>query len=215
MRIRVVGYIAILFSVHQACAEPFIPFHLADAYYHWSEPIIGVASAIKIVKHPGAGSYYYWSHFFTFANSGQFGSGNERFGYMGLQTGAFESGSKDQAIFSVWNGLEASGANCTPFAGEGVGYKCTLPLTIIPGNNYELQARRLEDWRAGEFWQAKIRASPNEEWQVIGTIRSPANSGAVVSSVLFSEYYGPCAKNASVVISKKDVQISSGQISSP
>jgi len=190
MKRSIMGCALVLLFPILAGAEPFIPFHLADVLYRWSEPVSAVGSTFVVMKHPGSGSRYYWSHFFSFSNSGPFGSDNERFAYMGLQTGEFANGSENQAIFSVWNGVEASGANCARFSGEGVGYRCTIPMMIAPGKRYEFEARLLGEGGLGDLWQARVRSAPEGEWQIIGSIRSPANSGPIVSSVIFHEYYG-------------------------
>lgn len=171
-----------LAATNVSFATSVMPAHLMDAIYYWPQPAYETEVNMKIINDPGATSYYYWSYFFSFANST---SSNSRYGYTGLQT----VGNGKVAIFSIWNALAAQGSNCTPFGGEGIGYHCYVNLNFVRGHTYHFRVWRLSSDNTGDWWGSFVSDTADNIETAIGFIKSPPNSGLITQSNIFVEYY--------------------------
>jgi len=133
----------------------------------------------------------------------------------------------DLAIFSIWNGLGAipgAGAGCTPFGGEGIGYSCRIPITLIAGNKYEISFG-IDVARGPQWWIATIADLTKGTKSVIGSIESNSRIAKASNWNNFIEYWGqsvPCdavgAASAKFYVptsNNPDVEISSPRFSRP
>ena len=176
-------------------SHALVPGHLLDAIYNWPQPVWETDLNLTITTDPGSSSGYYWSHFFVFSNS----SGFSRTGYTGLQT----VGNGKKAIFSIWNAIEANGAGCQPFGGEGTGYQCLINYNFQQGHTYRLRTARLGGDSTGDWWGSWVSDIQVPQQEVtIGLIKSPLNSGLIQTSYLFDEYFLNVANCTSMAYAK-------------
>lgn len=117
-------------------------------------------------------------------------------GYLGLLQ---ENTSANQIVrFSLWNATGAmpgNGASCRPFDGEGIGYTCTLPVTIDTGKFYRVRLWGLNSVNDGQWWGAWLIEKNTQGGlteRYIGKIKVPLAYGQVkLSSITnFVEYWG-------------------------
>ena len=150
-------------------------------------------------------------------------------GYGGIQSGGILADGKisDLAIFSIWNGLGAVpgvGAGCTPFGGEGIGYSCRIPITLIAGNKYEISFG-VDTARGPQWWIASISDLAKGTKSVIGSIETNSSVAKATNWNNFIEYWGqavPCdavgaasAKFYTPTSNNPDVEVSSPRFSRP
>jgi hypothetical protein len=150
-------------------------------------------------------------------------------GYGGIQSkGILADGTiSDLAIFSIWNGLGAipgSGSGCTAFGGEGIGYSCRIPITLIAGNKYEISFG-VDTARGPQWWIATISDLTKGMRSVIGSIETNSKIAKASNWNNFIEYWGqsvPCdavgAASAKFYVptsNNPDVEISSPRFSRP
>jgi hypothetical protein len=150
-------------------------------------------------------------------------------GYGGIQSeGILADGTiSDLAIFSIWNGLGAipgAGAGCTAFGGEGIGYSCRIPITLIAGNKYEISFG-VDTARGPQWWIATISDLTKGTKSVIGSIETNSRIAKASNWNNFIEYWGqsvPCdavgAASAKFYVpssNNPDVEISSPRFSRP
>jgi hypothetical protein len=150
-------------------------------------------------------------------------------GYGGIQSkGILADGTiSDLAIFSIWNGLGAipgAGAGCTAFGGEGTGYSCRIPITLIAGSKYEISFG-VDTARGPQWWIATISDLTKGTKSVIGSIETNSRIAKASNWNNFIEYWGqsvPCdavgAASAKFYVptsNNPDVEISSPRFSRP
>ncbi len=112
-------------------------------------------------------------------------------GYMGLQQG----GGAQQVRFSLWNATDAKGSGCQTFGGEGVGYTCTVPVTIDPAKFYRLRLWRTDASEGGQWWGGwliEADTSGKLKEHTIGYIKVDAKHKEIDLNSIhnFSEYFG-------------------------
>ena len=95
--------------------------------------------------------------------------------------------------FSLWNSQQATaaeGAKCSGFAGEGVGFTCTLDFEFQSQAEYTVRMilTDVED-PAGPWWQGSLIDSTGEE-HVIGQIEGPSGLGLIRGAVSWIEFFG-------------------------
>lgn len=150
-------------------------------------------------------------------------------GYGGIQSGGIlaDGTISDLAIFSIWNGLGAIpgvGAGCTPFGGEGIGYSCRIPITLIAGNKYEISFG-VDTARGPQWWIASISDLAKGTKSVIGSIETNSSVAKATNWNNFIEYWGqavPCdavgaasARFYTPISNNSDVEVSSPRFSRP
>jgi hypothetical protein len=186
-------------------AQAVVPGHLMDAIYNWPVQLWQSDVNMTILSDPGPTSTYYWSHFFVFANSD---SSWSRAGYTGLQT----VGNGKKAIFSIWNGLAASGQTCQPFSGEGVGYQCFIDYDFAVGHTYRLRIWQLASDSTGVWWGGFVSDTATNAETVIGYIKTPSDSGLIKTSFLFDEYFTNVSSCAAMPYAKVEYSNLTGNL---
>jgi len=193
------------------------------SYLDWSGALLSVDSTISQVIQPlEVSPKMYWEAGWHWDNVPDGG-------YGGIQSkGILADGTiSDLAIFSIWNGLGAipgAGAGCTPFGGEGIGYSCRIPITLIAGNKYEISFG-VDAARGPQWWIATISDLTKGTKSVIGSIETNSRIAKASNWNNFIEYWGqsvPCdavgAASAKFYVptsNNPDVEISSPRFSRP
>jgi hypothetical protein len=93
------------------------------------------------------------------------------------------------AIFSIWNAIGAEGDHCGTFGNEGVGLHCQIDYPWIAGVPYQLRVWQISSSALGDWWEGSVTNELTGEETILGKLESPAQSGKIVTSVLFDEYY--------------------------
>lgn len=180
-------------------ATDITPYHLVDVIYSWPSAISNLRFDLRIDVVPGMEHSMFWSHYFQFADTGGPNDGDgARGGYTGFQI----AHGKKIAIFSIWNALRAEGQNCEPFGGEGNGYHCNLKIKYREGRTYQFLVTRESSSESGDWWSSIIVDAATGNTYNIGRILSPPNSGGIVRSYLFSEYFMPLPNCQAIPYSK-------------
>ena len=151
-------------------------------------------------------------------------------GYGGIQArGILADGSSisDLAIFSIWNGISAipgTGAGCRRFDWEGIGFTCSIPISLIAGNKYEITFG-VDQTRGPQWWNAYISDFSNGTKMLIGSIETNSNNARATNWNNFVEYWGPAvpcdavgsasAKFYVPTSSNADVEVSNAKFSRP
>jgi Domain of unknown function (DUF3472) len=193
------------------------------SYLDWSGALLSSSSTISQIIEPlEISPNIYWEagwHWDNVADGG----------YGGIQSKGILADGKvsDLAIFSIWNGLGAipgEGAGCTPFGGEGIGYSCRIPITLVAGNKYEISFG-VDAARGPQWWIATIADLAKGTKNVIGSIETNSHIAKASNWGNFIEYWGqavPCdavgaasAKFHVPTSSNPDVEISSPIFSRP
>jgi hypothetical protein len=193
------------------------------SYLDWSGALLSVDSTISQVIQPlEVSPKMYWEAGWHWDNVPDGG-------YGGIQSkGILADGTiSDLAIFSIWNALGAipgAGAGCTPFGGEGIGYSCRIPITLIAGNKYEISFG-VDAARGPQWWIATISDLTKGTKSVIGSIETISRIAKASNWNNFIEYWGqsvPCdavgAASAKFYVptsNNPDVEISSPRFSRP
>ena len=193
------------------------------SYLDWSGASLSVDSTISQIIQPlEVSPYMYWEAGWHWDNVPDGG-------YGGIQSkGNLADGTiSDLAIFSIWNGLGAipgAGAGCTPFGGEGIGYSCRIPITLIAGNKYEISFG-VDVARGPQWWVATISDLTKGTKNVIGSIETNSRIAKASNWNNFIEYWGqavPCdavgaasAKFYAPTSNNPDVEISAPRFSRP
>ena len=193
------------------------------SYLDWSGALLSVDSTISQIIQPlEVSPQMYWEAGWHWDNVPDGG-------YGGIQSkGILADGIiSDLAIFSIWNGLGAipgAGAGCTPFGGEGIGYSCRIPITLIAGNKYEISFG-VDTARGPQWWIATISDLTKGMRRVIGSIETNSKIAKASNWNNFIEYWGqsvPCdavgAASAKFYVptsNNPDVEISSPRFSRP
>ncbi len=163
------------------------------SYLDWSGALLSSSSKISQVIEPlEISPYTYWEAGWHWDNVPDGG-------YGGIQSkGNLADGRvSDLAIFSIWNGLGAipgEGAGCTPFGGEGIGYSCRIPITLVAGNKYEISFG-VDSARGPQWWTASISDLAKGTKNVIGSIETNSLIAKASNWNNFIEYWGqavPC-----------------------
>lgn len=193
------------------------------SYLDWSGALLSVDSTISQIIQPlEVSPQMYWEAGWHWDNVPDGG-------YGGIQSkGILADGTiSDLAIFSIWNGLGAipgSGSGCTAFGGEGIGYSCRIPITLIAGNKYEISFG-VDTARGPQWWIATISDLTKGMRSVIGSIETNSKIAKASNWNNFIEYWGqsvPCdavgAASAKFYVptsNNPDVEISSPRFSRP
>ena len=193
------------------------------SYLDWSGALLSSSSKISQVIEPlEISPYTYWEAGWHWDNVPDGG-------YGGIQSkGNLADGRvSDLAIFSIWNGLGAipgEGAGCTPFGGEGIGYSCRIPITLVAGNKYEISFG-VDSARGPQWWTATISDLAKGTKNVIGSIETNSLIAKASNWNNFIEYWGqavPCdavgpasAKFYVPTSSNPDIEIHSPKFSRP
>ena len=193
------------------------------SYLDWSGALLSVDSTISQIIQPlEVSPKMYWEAGWHWDNVPDGG-------YGGIQSkGILADGTiSDLAIFSIWNGLGAipgAGAGCTAFGGEGIGYSCRIPITLIAGNKYEISFG-VDVARGPQWWIATISDLTKRTKSVIGSIETNSRIAKASNWNNFIEYWGqsvPCdavgAASAKFYVptsNNPDVEISSPRFSRP
>ena len=193
------------------------------SYLDWSGALLSVDSTISQIIQPlEVSPQMYWEAGWHWDNVPDGG-------YGGIQSkGILADGTiSDLAIFSIWNALGAipgAGAGCTPFGGEGIGYSCRTPITLIAGNKYKIRFG-VDTARGPQWWIATISDLTKGTTSVIGSIETNSKIAKATNWNNFIEYWGqavPCdavgAASAKFYVptsNNPDVEISSPRFSRP
>jgi len=193
------------------------------SYLDWSGALLSVDSTISQIIQPlEVSPKMYWEAGWHWDNVSDGG-------YGGIQSkGILADGTiSDLAIFSIWNGLGAiagAGAGCTAFGGEGIGYSCRIPITLIAGNKYEISFG-VDATRGPQWWIATISDLTKGTKSVIGSIETNSRIAKASNWNNFIEYWGqsvPCdavgAASAKFYVptsNNPDVEIFSPRFSRP
>jgi Domain of unknown function (DUF3472) len=193
------------------------------SYLDWSGALLSAHSTISQIIQPlEVSPQMYWEAGWHWDNVPDGG-------YGGIQSkGILADGTiSDLAIFSIWNGLGAipgAGAGCTPFSGEGIGYSCRTPITLIAGKKYEISFGA-DTARGPQWWIATISDLTKGTKSVIGSIETNSQIAKASNWNNFIEYWGqsvPCdavgAASAKFYVptsNNPDVEISSPRFSRP
>jgi hypothetical protein len=220
--------LAVNISVVLVIIGPNVPAHAAQqqwgaSYLDWSGASLSVDSTISQIIQPlEVSPKMYWEAGWRWDNVPDGG-------YGGIQSKGIlaDRTISDLAIFSIWNGLGAipgAGAGCTPFGGEGVGYSCRIPITLIAGNKYEISFG-VDVARGPQWWIATISDLTKGTKSVIGSIETNSRIAKASNWNNFIEYWGqavPCdevgAASAKFYVPKSNnpnVEISSPKFSRP
>jgi hypothetical protein len=220
--------LAVNISVVLVIIGPNVPAHAAQqqwgaSYLDWSGASLSVDSTISQIIQPlEVSPKMYWEAGWRWDNVPDGG-------YGGIQSkGILADGTiSDLAIFSIWNGLGAipgTGAGCTAFGGEGIGYSCRIPITLIAGNKYEISFG-VDTARGPQWWIATISDLTKGTKSVIGSIETNSRIAKASNWNNFIEYWGqsvPCdavgAASAKFYVptsNNPDVEISSPRFSRP
>ena len=193
------------------------------SYLDWSGALLSVDSTISQIIQPlEVSPQMYWEAGWHWDNVPDGG-------YGGIQSkGILADGTiSDLAIFSIWNALGAipgAGAGCTPFGGEGIGYSCRTPITLIAGNKYKISFG-VDTARGPQWWIATISDLTKGTTSVIGSIETNSKIAKASNWNNLIEYWGqsvPCdavgAASAKFYVptsNNPDVEISSPRFSRP
>jgi hypothetical protein len=130
-----------------------------------------------------------------------------QFGFIGVSGGAYiglqqaDTGGGQNARFSIWNATKATGTNCKPFGGEGVGQTCTLNVTIDPKKFYRLRVWKQNTEADGQWWGGWLIEADSSGKLIehaIGSIKAPVGASFIDPKSLsnFVEFWGqhitPC-----------------------
>jgi hypothetical protein len=151
-------------------------------------------------------------------------------GYGGIQSGGILADGytlSDLAIFSIWNGLSAisgTGAGCRKFGGEGIGFTCSIPISLKAGNKYEI-SYGVDTAKGPQWWIGYITDLTDGVKKVIGSIETNSSVAKATNWNNFVEYWGqavPCdavgpasAKFYTPTSNNPDVEVSSPRFSRP
>lgn len=193
------------------------------SYLDWSGALLSSSSTISQIIEPlEISPNTYWEAGWHWDNVPDGG-------YGGIQSkGTLADGRvSDLAIFSIWNGIGAipgDGAGCSPFGGEGIGYSCRIPITLVAGNKYAISFG-VDAARGPQWWIASIADLAKGTNHVIGSIKTNSLTAKASNWNNFIEYWGqavPCdavgpasAKFHVPTSSNPDVEISSPKFSRP
>jgi len=164
------------------------------SYFDWQGARLASDSAMSQIITPLAISpSTYWEEGWHWSN----GSNG---GYGGIQDqGNLANGKiSDLAIFSLWDAVQGipgeADAGCLPFGGEGAGYSCRVPITLIATHSYrltfEVNTNLGPDW-----WKASIEDLNAGITKTIGSIQANQQNLYANNWNNFIEYWGqdiPC-----------------------
>lgn len=154
----------------------------------WDGPRQGVRSYSQNITLEDTAPTTFWSSQFNFVEQPDSG------GYVGVQVDgyAFELGTGDIAIFSLWNAvkaLPAPGAVCGPFGGEGEGLSCRARISVHPGHTYQVRVERVRSTSRWTEFQATVSNFTDRTAHPLGTIRVPGRVHMGLPAN-FVEYFG-------------------------
>ena len=193
------------------------------AYLDWSGALLSSESTISQVIQPlELSPQTYWEAGWHWDNVPDGGYGGVQ-----AQGNLADGKVSDLAIFSIWNGLSAipgPDAGCTPFGGEGIGYSCRIPITLVAGNKYEISFG-VDSIRGPQWWIATISDIAKGTKNVIGSIETNSSIAKATNWNNFIEYWGqevPCdavgrasAKFYSPKSTNPNIEFSSPRFSRP
>jgi hypothetical protein len=221
---KVIGFpLAVILTVVGTTPASAAQQQWGASYLDWSGALLSASSTISQVIQPlEISPNMYWEAGWHWDNVPDGG-------YGGIQSrGILADGTiSDLAIFSIWNGIGAipgTGAGCTPFGGEGIGYSCRIPITLVAGNKYEISFG-VDAARGPQWWKATISDLTKGTKNVIGSIETNSLLAKASNWNNFIEYWGqavPCdavgAASAKFYVPTSDnpgVEFSSPRFSRP
>jgi hypothetical protein len=161
----------------------------AAAYLDWSGAVLSETSGISQVIEPlEISPFTDWEAGWVWDNASDGG-------YGGIHSkGTLADGTvSDLAIFSIRNAVGAvpgAGAGCLPFSGEGIGYSCRIPVTLVAGNKYEISFK-MDSTRGPKWWIATISDLAKGTKRVIGSIEANTTMAMASNWTNSIEYWGP------------------------
>jgi hypothetical protein len=182
------GRIFFFSAVAVICAVT-VPNRTSAMWSHWSDTGLGIKKYTQVFTLGFTAPTTFWSSQFNFKEQPDSG------GYIGVQVDgyAFELGSGEIAIFSLWNAVRATpypGAVCGAFGGEGVGLSCRARIKTQPGHTYKVLVERLGHSKRWSDYHGVVRNLTTGEVHRLGTIRVPGEV-SLRSPSNFIEYFGP------------------------
>jgi hypothetical protein len=183
-----VSRILLLSAVAAVCAV-VVPNRASAMWSYWSDTGLGIRKYTQVFTLGSTAPATFWSSQFNFREQPDSG------GYIGVQVDgyAFELGSGEIAIFSLWNAVRAipsPGAVCGEFGGEGVGLSCRALIKTRPGHTYKVSVERLGHSKRWSDYHGVVRNLTTGEVHRLGTIRVPGQV-SLYSPSNFIEYFGP------------------------
>lgn len=180
--------VTLLTAVAALCAV-VVPQPAAAMWSHWNDTGLGIRKYTQVFTLGATAPTTFWSSQFNFREQPDSG------GYIGVQVDgyAFELGSGEIAIFSLWNAdraVPAPGAVCDEFGGEGVGLSCRARIQTRPGHTYKVSVERIGRSKRWSEFHGSIRNLTTKEVHPLGTIRVPGDV-SLYSPSNFIEYFGP------------------------
>jgi hypothetical protein len=194
------------------------------AYLDWTGALLSDKSSMSQVIQPlEISPRMYWEAGWSWDNIPDGG-------YGGIQSdGILADGYtiSDLAIFSIWNGLSAipgPGAGCRKFDWEGIGFNCSIPISLKAGNKYEI-SYGVDTARGPQWWIGYITDLSNGVKKVIGSIETNSRVAKATNWNNFIEYWGqavPCdavgaasAKFYTPTSNNPEIEVSSPRFSRP
>lgn len=187
-RPRGVFRVVLLAAVAALCAV-VVPQPAAAMWSYWNDTGVGIRKYTQVFTLGAVAPTTFWSSQFNFKEQPYSG------GYIGVQMDgyAFELGSGEIAIFSLWNAVRAvpaPGAVCGEFGGEGVGLSCRTLIQTRPGHTYKVSVERIGRTKRWSEFYGSVRNLTTGEIHRLGTIRVPGQV-SLFSPSNFIEYFGP------------------------
>lgn len=179
----------ILLTAVAAFCAVVVPQPAAAMWSYWNDTGTGIRKYTQVFTLGATASTTFWSSQFNFREQPDSG------GYIGVQVDgyAFELGSGEIAIFSLWNAVRAvpaPGAVCGEFGGEGVGLSCRTLIQTRPGHTYKVSVERIGLSKRWSEYYGSVRNLTTGETHRLGTIRVPGQV-SLYSPSNFIEYFGP------------------------
>ncbi len=169
----------------------------ANAYTFWnfgndSNDIINVKQKIWIAK-PAQSTQ--WVMTWTWVADPAHG------GYLGFNT---DANGNAQALFSLWNAIQATGDSCLEFGGEGTGWSCRKSFEIRSDVFYQLRLAKTRSDDDGVWWGAWIYEDPDSDKPseiFLGEIKVNIKMNFIRGNSInnFSEYYGQTQEKCGTV----------------
>jgi hypothetical protein len=194
------------------------------AYLDWDGALLSEKSSMSQIIQPlEISPKMYWEAGWHWDNA-------KDGGYGGIQSDGILSDGytiSDLAIFSIWNGLSAipgAGAGCRKFDWEGIGFTCSIPISLKAGNKYEI-SYGVDAARGPQWWIGYITDLSDGVKKVIGSIETNSSVAKATNWNNFIEYWGqavPCdavgaasAKFYTPTSNNPDIEVSSPRFSRP
>jgi len=166
-----------------------VPSRAGAMWSYWSHTEDGITRYTQVFTLGATAPTTFWSSQFNFKEQPDSG------GYIGVQVDgyAFDLGSGEIAIFSLWNAVHAvpaPGAVCGKFGGEGEGLSCRTRIQVRSGHSYKVAVERTVSVRKWAEFRGSVQNLTTGESHPLGTIRVPGRV-SLIAPANFIEYFGP------------------------